>query len=522
MKKSKPIRGIGVVVCIIMLILVIKTIDVKAADSVENNYSFSSSLSVMEQENIENIINEHFTSSYQVSSTQIIKDINGNNQFVLIEFNPSGYCIYDRLVSNLCEFTMNGHSPYYGILSEKIYVAPTYYYYKSGNDIYDVMTGSLISSEDVDTLSNASNYFDSAKLNNEVNLLSSTRGSLIPSGYVLPAQAEVSNAYYFENAHIYHQTSLYNTCGYEASSMVFGYYDNFCNENLIPENYEVRMDETTDYSSLSNWTESPGSTMGFGNYLYDIGKNNLSYPDTGLNMLQLIEIVEYYFEMKGFSSNVFDTYYTVGDSQNIKYNNVKYLISIDMPVIINIDVGDPNVGHAIVAYSYDSNWITCNYGTPGGDYASVNISGTYIYWAVGIDFYAPHVHSDNYYYGYTSFCGCGYNTTESHTHEYSYVPHNWLVHKEVCDVCIYNTLLSHTFTYAQLNTYDHVRTCSLCGYSDNDGHDCIYTMINGAMHHKVCKNCNYSGNENHVYEMSASGIYNCIYCDYESRFVILG
>ena len=95
---------------------------------------------------------------YYPVKNSILKDFDGN-VFVLVEFYPTGYGIYNVSNGDIVELSSSANSPYYSLNNhDKLYYVPMAGYYKKVNNSYvDILTNQSISSLFVDELKSLSN-----------------------------------------------------------------------------------------------------------------------------------------------------------------------------------------------------------------------------------------------------------------------------------------------------------------------------------------------------------------------------
>ena len=262
----------------------------------------------------------------------------------------------------------------------------------------------------------------------------------------------VTKEEYFSNLKENFGHNSEGTCTIVALEMMLLYYDTFVNDNIVPEQYEVK-------SNTKN--NSPGSLND--QYLYNSSYSSYeeyinTYKDISLHA-KLLYLNNINNENKGFilSVNSYETllnlYFSeIGFIEYIDYNIIsvhKNDCNIEEFIINNINNGDivltsieeredadnPNslaIGsHSLIAYEYTDETIYMNYGYRSGtvntsreDLSVVNSNNEVRQYneytrAMTINFNLNHVHSDNYKITNNSLehrivCPCGYNEYENH------------------------------------------------------------------------------------------------------------
>lgn len=258
---------------------------------------------------------------------------------------------------------------------------------------------------------------------------------------------------YFYNLKENYPTNEYGSCGYVALSMLLGYYDAFCYDNILYE-YYTEDESLIGYEVQGNLTNSPGvgAYFGLSDYLtrnnYGLTFSTLSkfvdiYKEKNIqsqllyraiinqvltqfkmeytyhNRLStdsnyLKEVMQIYLTSVGF---IYDTHYTFKmlNSSNIPKSSV---ISVLKEAFVN---GDPVIltmknddgGHAVVAYDYDesTNTIYCHSGQKKENTEPLTCAVTDQFGTINGYLYIKmrgenKVHSNNFYICGEEYCGC--------------------------------------------------------------------------------------------------------------------
>ena len=428
-----------------------------------------------------------------IYSYEAMLDFENNNRYTLVS-GINCYLIYDNILGDYVEFSRSENSFYSNLDNsyEKIYLAPTYYFYKNGGCIYDLCDNRQISSEEI-------SYYLSfeSKLKTAYQETKQTNGTRFDETYI-------SNSYYFYNLkdNVGSCTSNYfpDSCSYIAIEMLLSYYDSVENDNVIVETYDVTSSKAfSSYSAINNasYTQSPGIDDYFHYYMISYGRNLGVTSSTGysISINDMDLLLDEYFYARGLTM----TPYTTTSSTN-KYNFCTDAIDGDNPVIINISGTDNNIvydylNHFVVGYGYDSYGIYANFGWKNNYHTNTNINNYTITNAFYISFDSSHSHSNNYLWTYNgcsgTICPCG-NKTCNHG-SYTYTQYSSVIHKKTCNACGYQQNEAHHF-----QTVGNNQVCSDCGYVlTGHQHSYFYIWKNYTQHTASCL-CGNSHDEVHV------------------------
>lgn len=425
----------------------------------------------------------------------ILYDFNGEERYVLVS-GKNNYLIFDTILNDYVEFSRDDSSFYEELETnfEKIYLAPTYYFYKNEGSIYDLFDNRKL------TISEINKYEAYEKQLKDSYNQSKPYVSDAKSGD--DEQVYISDRYYFDNLR-YNigsntPTNYPDSCTYVALGMLLAYNDSITNDNLIAETYDVN--ETKAFSSYGSiateeYTASPGINDTFHAYLIQYGRN-LGVTENNSNYISIShmdDLIEAYCEDRNLSVNT----YTTGLFTN-KTNFCKNAIDNNNPVLISIsgtdtDISPNNLNHDVIGYGYDNTGIYAHFGWKYDYHTNTNINGYTINKAFYITITSSHSHSNNYLWTYNgcsgSICPCG-NKSCNHG-LYSYTYYSSSKHKKICNGCSNDYLESHHFQIIGSN-----QVCSECGYTQHN-HSFSYTWTNYMMHSAVCA-CGESHSEMHV------------------------
>lgn len=235
--------------------------------------------------------------------------------------------------------------------------------------------------------------------------------------YDIPDDATlIENASYFielENNHSYNPD---NRCCLVAIQILAGYYDNFFNDDYVPEEWDcVSAEDVSNDSSWENWLESPGAghisnpaDSRMLDYLTNYTVNNVNslVTTTGLTFYQQKNVLDYYLyeQCVGYTLS-----YCEGNLNDYltQYNKAKIKSGIDnnYPVIAN------GAHHSTVAFAYDDDYVYVHTGWGYCAYVSwsvfTNLDYTYNPSSMYVIPSNSHTHSNNYYSNNHFYCSCG-------------------------------------------------------------------------------------------------------------------
>ena len=267
-----------------------------------------------------------------------------------------------------------------------------------------------------------------------------------PQAMILPARIKSIDATYTGKENIGTETrfnthdyfanlmdnSPYNSvgsCGFVSLSQLLCYYDTFYNDDIVPEQYEVK--------NLNAKTENEANKVSPG-VLRQIYRSSSQYP-TYYDFCHAYEdkdlqckLTIIYNEIKGtddkehFSGGigawsyqqVLDRFYGEGivnvslvnhPTQEYAVQYIKNSIDNNTPVIVHVTSANEDWGgHSIVSYDYDATKIYTHYGWSSGS-STYDVYQNYpkIYYLAKLDFTSMgHKCSDNYIINGKGYCGC--------------------------------------------------------------------------------------------------------------------
>ena len=358
------------------------------------------------------------------------------------------------------------------------------------------------------------------------------------------------------------------SCGYVAIAMLLSYYDTYLNDNIVPDNYDIR--SVGNDTNVFNRRNSPGVLKDiivnpnnpvsglYGYFLnaidyysqmealsnislhsklitisslrgyYDFSDDENPAGSTFTKRLDTIN--DYLNQVIGFSNGVdYSIYYnTIAEGDYSKSSIVRdytiQKIKAGYPVMLSIGKSTTFEGHVVIAYDYDEyeDKIYTHMGW-GSNKTHVTIESQNfdVYkTALIVDFNLNHSHSNNYgVYTLlndtpvtTYYCYCSSSIHTHHQYDYSYSIINNENHLAYCR-CGDRLVKMHK---KHLNgTYQYCDECnwSICNHSSS-----FFIQYNKMYHYKDCKYCSHYQLEYHkfTYDPKTYRIY-CSLCGYQTN-----
>ena len=246
------------VILLIAILISVNTININAEnliDIVESQPIYQTA---------EEVINKYKTENTQFSviDTTPLYDLNGQTKFTLYELSPYGYAILLNSTNALMEacyaISDNGN-----LLTNEdsaiIYCGPNQYLINNNNDYYNLISGDILSQENINKLSIAVNSVVSNQENyflENISMNTVSPNVITPPGAFGETVTHTVAYDYFSNLTQY-GTNVNGTCTVVAISMLLGYYDNYVNDNYVRTVFEDGVGTTEVFHQLLN------------NYIYD-------------------------------------------------------------------------------------------------------------------------------------------------------------------------------------------------------------------------------------------------------------
>lgn len=292
---------------------------------------------------------------------------------------------------------------------------------------------------------------------------------------------------YFDNLTKNISSNTKGSCGYVALGMILSYYDNYINDEIIDEKYDVVANGAT-YNFIDNRV-SPGvlnyvpttkenanyydyiiksQNYDFQSHLITIGYNKKYHKSSddnyGTTITQRQNIISTYLNEKGINYSIEKFEPIVNVNERVKTYAIEW-VKKGYPVLLSIK--NDNGRHAVVAYDYDSSTdeLFCHFGYEDVTHITPE-SNNYTYAnAMVLKIEDSHKHSNNYAFNGKNYCYCS---------------HEIITYK-------YNV---HKLHYVSLDSSNHSCTCD-CGYYEVDKHNFMLEKI-GSKLFSVCTNCNFT------------------------------
>ena len=349
---------------------------------------------------------------YSISRILEIKDF-GDNQYVLVEFNPIGYLIYNVSNGDIVECAPTSYSPYLKTKSKNLYYLPMVGYFSNISGKYtNLMEEKEVNDLEFEAYKKESKRFHSESLTkiDEKNLTRTYAGSKVDVKKVrknstvtnygftnlIYADTEVPYSWYFKKNGLNFAIVDSDTgcCGYVALGLVLSYCEIFNSAGYFSE-----------AQAESYITPYYGNQYGVGvpivadEFLYE-----LSDDPEGITQAEIIDTVHDFMYNKG-------KLYTIEHTAGI-FTNISKPIEDGYPAIYCGTMPDFYGGsgaHGVVVYgTYDNGDVLCHYGWLG--YSQVIMTNLGLFnqsGAISIYNRSEHVHNKYFIINQLEYCGCG-------------------------------------------------------------------------------------------------------------------
>ncbi len=353
------------------------------------------------------IENENIDFGYDdfvLSDAIISKDVyspEGSNQYGLYVFSDDSFVLLNKATYSVEEFGSNNNNVFSYYLNED------YLLYHNGHHFYcDTNNYSFVC---LDTpIVQFSSLFD------EWNLLGDFPYRTFYNHQFDSISNAIGNVFFFKHlrGNYSFASPEENVCTLIASEIYLDYWDTFYNDNIIPEEAEIKSVGNSASNDFSLFYPSPHIGLinndSFKNFLIQKSINEI-YIDprtNGLTANNTRQLLNNYLE------NALSPYYINSFFNNCGNNvthTIEYAIDNGRPVI----AGARN--HAVVIFGYDNDCFYCDLGTHATAKCPKNIFNDGGYCLDYCFDYVPHVHSDNYVHqpSNTCYCGCGQLTSKT-------------------------------------------------------------------------------------------------------------
>ncbi len=322
---------------------------------------------------------------------------------------------------------------------------------------------------------------------------------------------------YFKNLYNFSPENSYYSYAYVSLIQCLSYYDTFYNDSIIPECYERKQENATNWATARSISPGvvrqtyPYATAELREFIdenkdYDyqmrlIDKGTF-YAQPGINPIFAIS----YISMKEYNA----LFQEIDELNDLTYNYMSIntyeegtdiddpstMAEFDYYVKMHLNAGEPVIlhikeynerydryenYHSVVAYYYNEEGIHANFGY-GQDSTDVIVSYPFFITDAGvIDVSSiPEIHSNNYVVNGYPYCGCGENMHDHNfSDHYGLQPRNSSVHRAYCECGEYN-LRPHTVMHDDITIIDRNRyaNCIECGALVNLDLNIVITYSN--------------------------------------------
>ena len=350
------------------------------------------------------------SNDYSIGRIIEMKDFN-DNTYVLVEFNPIGYAIYNVSNGDVVECSPTSYSPYLKNKSNDLYYLPWVgYFSKDSNKYSNLMSKKELNEvELVEYKKESKRYHDKAleKLNAK-NIERTTIGSERESRRIrknttveayspatlIYADTEVPYSWYFKKNTTEFVSNDGDSCGYTALAFLLSYNEIFMSTGYFSSSQAAQY--ITPYR---------GRQFGIGvpevddSFLYEFGTN-----PGGASIFALKAAADSFMEgkIRKYSIN-----YTTGI-----FTDIETPIEDGFPALYGGTLPDfdgGSGGHAVVVYGlYNDGRLLCHYGW--ANYSQVVMSELGLFQESGaLAIYNESVHAHNTYFILNNlpYCGCG-------------------------------------------------------------------------------------------------------------------
>lgn len=210
------------------------------------------------------------------------------------------------------------------------------------------------------------------------------------------------NGFYFEKLLGSHGDNKIGTCGIVATQILFGYYDTFSNDKIVPEQYDVVSTESA--KTIADFERSPATDRADSSNVFHDALIKFSadhgWNKTGTNTTvnDLRKLVDGYMNYTGVEHKIGWVEGNWSDiHSNACMNTIESSINAGRPVIVGA------AGHAFVAYGYDDNYLYAHTGwgyvgrTPWSTIKTGPLHPNGHPFMIDVNSIPTHLHSDNYH-----------------------------------------------------------------------------------------------------------------------------
>ena len=348
-------------------------------------------------------------SNYSIERIMEIRDF-GDNSYVLVEFNPIGYLIYNVSNGDVVECAPLSQSPYLKTKSQNLLYLPMVGYFSNISGKYtNLMDNKEVNEKQFESYKKEARRYHNKALSkiNEDNVNRTKKGSdkevvrrrkntvISYDPYtMIYANTEVPSSWYFKKCEVEYAAAGDGSCGYIAAGLLLSYMEIFRSTGYFSSYQAQRY--ITEYNGSIFYTGVPRVDDDF---LYELDSNL-----GGATLYELECAINSFMSGKNKS-------YTIKKSSGI-FTNVKKPVKDGFPTIYAGNIEDFYGGsgsHGVVVYGiYDNGNVLCHYGWAG--YTQVVMSTLGLFsesGALSIYNNSNHVHNTYFILNGQTHCGCG-------------------------------------------------------------------------------------------------------------------
>ena len=349
-----------------------------------------------------------------ISLCEYMYNLDDSADYIYIEFEDSGYAIYDKKTMVLLEYSLQGSLPYTDSNASKYYAGPTNYLYKNeNNQFHNIITGKQIEILETEIYSLANQIRETIVNENEEhytadklsfleeeianksyirnsytnksstpnidtkNLIaaSTTDGYLIPNFEYFTSEPTIGE----NNTGGIYGNGNWGTCGPIAAQLLLGYNNYYNDRRIIADRFLNGYNDTsnsvaspsqnpnhcTDPMSMTRWTTGTRSEATLANSFYYEMITRIMEPNTNGSSNEDVKngIEDYLSDHLSSSAYVVD--YEVND-WSIDPSKIKRELNAGRPIIISMDSTLGGVRHFVVGYGYQDYTYASGNGTYAG------------------------------------------------------------------------------------------------------------------------------------------------------------
>lgn len=351
------------------------------------------------------------SSNYSIERILEINDFE-ENKYVLVEFNPIGYLIYNVSNGDIVECAPTSYSPYLKTKTKNLYYLPMVGYFSKVSGKYsNLMENKEVSEEKISSYKSESRKYHNKALSqiDEKNVQRTLEGSkkevkrsrknasatAYPFTEMIYADVEVPYSWYFKknSSRFAYLDTNPGCCGYVATALILSYMEIFISTGYFSSAQSSQY--ITNYNGSQFYVGVPEVAD---NFLYTLGTPGAASQG------DIKRMINNFMSGKNKSYQIKET--------TAPFTNIEKPINDGYPAIYLGNMPDFNDGsgnHAVVVYGlYNNTDVLCHFGWNG--YTQVVMSRLGLFEAGGVtSIYNNSAHAHNTYFimNNLTYCGCG-------------------------------------------------------------------------------------------------------------------